>query len=91
MDVGGGRMMLAGNLFRSGKVYYDFLNIFVQKPYTLASGEVSWAPNDRWRVSLWGKNLTNEAVYQQVKPGGPATDVLYEPPRQIGVGAEFRF
>ena len=91
-DLGGGRLMVIGNLFHSARVYYDFLNIFSQKPYTMVSGEISWTtPNKNWRFSLWGKNLTNAAVYQQIRPGALSTDGYHEQPRSIGIGAELKF
>lgn len=84
--------MVIGNLFHSARVYYDFLNIFSQKPYTMVSGEISWTtPNKNWRFSLWGKNLTNAAVYQQIRPGALSTDGYHEQPRSIGIGAELKF
>ena len=91
-DLAGGRLSLVGNLFHSGKVYHDFLNIYHQESYTLASGEISWTtPDEHWRFTLFAKNITNEAVAQQIKPGAPSTDVFFEPPRRIGIGAELRF
>lgn len=91
-DLGGGRVAVVGNLFHSGRVYYDFLNIFSQEPYTLVSGEISWTtPDEHWRFSLWGKNITNEAVLQQIRPGALSADGFYEAPRRIGVAAEFTF
>ncbi len=80
------------NLFFSDRVYYDFLNRFSQKPYELANGEISWTtPNEQVKFSLWGTNLTNAKVAQQIRQGAVATDILYEKPRTIGIGAELRF
>jgi len=91
-DMAGGRLGFAGNLFHSSKLYYDFLNIFEQKAYTLTNAQVSWTtPNERWRFNLWVTNLTNEKVWQTLRPGALSTDGFYEQPRKIGVGAEVRF
>jgi iron complex outermembrane receptor protein len=91
-DLGGGCFMVMGNVFHSGRVYHDFQNIFSQKPYTMASGEISWTtPNERWRFSLWGKNITNAAVFQQIRPGALSADGFEEAPRRVGIGAEFKF
>lgn len=80
------------NIFYSDRVYYDFLNRFSQKPYTLANGEISWTtPNEHVKFSFWGTNLTNAKVAQQIRQGSYATDILYEKPRTIGIGAEFKF
>ncbi len=56
------------------------------------SGEISWTtPNEAWRFSLWAKNITNEAVVQTLRPGVLGTDAIYDRPREIGIGATFRF
>jgi iron complex outermembrane receptor protein len=87
-----GRLMVTANVFHSSRVYYDFLNVYSQNPYWMASGEISWStPDERWKFSLWGKNITDAVVLQQLKPGALSTDALYEAPRRIGVGAEYRF
>lgn len=91
-DLAGGQLTISSNLFHSGRVYHDFLNTLSQKPYSMLSAEVSWTTADEsLRLSLWGNNLTNAAVFQQIRPGALGTDVIYERPRRIGIGAEFRF
>ena len=91
-DVRGGRFQIVGNLFHSARVYYDFLNLASQKPYTTISGEMSWtSPDEAWRFSLWAKNITNEAYVQTLRPGALGTDAIYERPRQVGIGAAYRF
>ena len=91
-EVAGGKFGIAGNVFHSTKLYYDFLNIFEQKAYTLTNANVSWTtPDERFRFSIWATNLTNEKVWQTLRPGALGTDGFYEQPRKIGVGAEVRF
>jgi iron complex outermembrane receptor protein len=91
-DLGGGRFQTIANLYYSSKVYYDFRNLFFQKSYVTVSGELAWTtPNEAWRFSLWGRNLTNEAILQNLRPGAFGTDGIYDRPREIGVGASFRF
>lgn len=91
-ELGGGLINIVGSVFHSSRVYYDFLNLASQKPYTTASGEVSWTtPDEAWRFSLWAKNITNEAYVQTLRPGALGTDAIYERPRQVGIGAAFHF
>lgn len=91
-DVGGGRMTVAGNLSWSSRVYYDFANIFSQPSYALISGSVTWSPDDeRFKIGLWGTNLTNESVLQTIRPGALGTDGFYEQPRKVGLSVETRF
>ncbi|MDB5698678.1 MAG: hypothetical protein JWN69_1482 [Alphaproteobacteria bacterium] len=91
-DLAGGRFNATANVFHSARVYYDFLNLASQKPYTTASSEISWTtPSEAWRFSLWAKNITNEAIAQTLRPGVLGTDAIYDRPREIGIGATFRF
>ena len=91
-DIGNGRLALAGNLYHSSRLYYDFQNLVSQAPYTLVHGQFSYSLlDDALKLSLWATNLTNARVLQTVRPGALATDGFYEPPRRIGVGVETRF
>ncbi len=91
-DLAGGRFQAIGNIYWSSRVYYDFRNLFSQDPYTTISGELAWTtPDEAWRFSLWGRNLTNEDILQNLRPGGLGTDAIYDRPREVGVGASFRF
>jgi len=91
-DIGDGRIIFAGNLAWSSKVYYDFANIFSQPSYTLTNASVSWMPeNERFKIGLWVTNLTNEKVLQTIRPGALGTDGFYEQPRKVGLSAEVRF
>lgn len=91
-DVGGGRVGLYGNLYYSSKIYYDFLNLFPQKSYALITAGVSWTtPDEKWRFSLTGQNLTNAKVANLLRSGAFGTDIIYDQPRRVLVGAEVRF
>ena len=91
IPLAGGELGLAGNFFHSSRVYYDAPNRYSQDPYEMVSGEISWTTAEDLRFSLWATNLTNAKVAQQIRPGAPGTDILYEKPRVVGVGAEYRF
>lgn len=91
-DLSGGRIGVSANLFHSSKVFHDFANTLVQDAHQMVSGEISWTTsNENLRFSLWGTNLTNTKVPQQISPGGLGTYVVYEKPRRIGIGAQFSF
>lgn len=87
-----GTIGVAGNVYHSSRVYFDFANRFSQKPYTLVSGELSYTTSDdKWRFALWATNLTNQRVYREIRNGPLTTDVTYESPRRVGLGASYRF
>ncbi|MBH2000441.1 MAG: TonB-dependent receptor, partial [Sphingomonadaceae bacterium] len=70
----------------------DFLNIFSQPSYTLTNASIFWTPDSQaWKASLWVTNLTNEKVFQTIRPGAFSTDGFYEQPRKIGASFEVRF
>lgn len=91
-DLGAGRMALNGNVSFSSRLYYDFANNFSQKPYTLSNASLSWTPeNENWKVAVWATNLTNEKVFQTMRPGPLSNDGFYEQPRKIGATFEVKF
>jgi len=53
------------------------------------------AAADRWSLSLWGKNLTNESYYSDVNAprfsGLPYTIGWHAQPRTVGFDAKVRF
>ena len=52
---------------------------------------IGLTPDERWRFSIYATNITNEAVWQTLRPGALSTDGFYEKPREVGVGVEIRF
>jgi iron complex outermembrane receptor protein len=87
-----GRLGISGNVYHSSRVYYDFGNVFSQKPYEMVNGQIAWTtPDEAWKFTLWTTNLFNAKVYQQMRPSALATDTLYEQPRRVGIGAEMHF
>ena len=90
--MGGGTFGAGANLSWSSRVYYDFLNIFSQPSYALTNASIFWTPDsEAWKASLWVTNLTNEKVFQTIRPGAFSTDGFYEQPRKIGASFEVRF
>lgn len=91
-DVGGGKLALSGNVYRSSRVYFDFANRFSQKPYLTATAELAWTTADEaWRFSIWANNITNEKIYREIRTSGVSADATYEQPRKIGIGAAYKF
>mgnify|MGYP003112028188 CR=1 FL=1 len=83
-----GLFSLAANVYYSDKYYWDFDNRIVQPSYTMVNGEIGFATSDgsdAFRISVWGKNLLNEVVYQQVLNSTSGDVVAFERPRTFGV------
>lgn len=81
----------AFNVFHTAKFYWEFANRLIQPAYTTVNGELSWAPDDDVRLSLWGRNLTDAVIYQQMASGAQADTGGFERPRSYGVSATFNF
>lgn len=90
-DIGNNSMTISANAYRSGRVYYDFANNFSQKPYTMINAEIAYLFGENWRLSLSATNLTNAAVFQQIRVGPLSADGVLERPRRVSLGAEYKF
>lgn len=87
-----GTLRFEGNVFHTAKVLYDNLGLFQQKAYTMANGEISLLlADDKLRLSIWGRNITNVKALQQATPGALGTWVIYQKPRRVGIGAAYSF
>lgn len=63
-----------------------------QSKYFLLNGEVSIAsPDDMFRLTLWGRNLTNKIIASYQNQNASGDQVVYERPRSYGVTFGARF
>jgi len=91
-DFSAGRLTASTNVYRSDKMYWDYLNRLSQPAYTLVAAQLGWTlPNDRWRIVLAGDNLTDEEVRQNVVTSTLADYATYLKPRNYSISliAEF--
>ena len=91
-ETSSGDLGITGNIFHSGKFFWDVNNRLFQPPYTIVNGEISWTmPDGKLRLALWGKNLTNELVQAQVNPSAALDGASYERPISYGISASFTY
>lgn len=93
---GGARLTARADLEHRSKRYWQADNVDIQPALDLLNLRLSYAgAADRWSMSLWGKNVTNEAYYTDVNAprfsGLPYTIGWRSQPRTFGVDAKFRF
>ncbi|MDC0598522.1 TonB-dependent receptor [Gammaproteobacteria bacterium] len=91
-----GVITLAGDISYKDEQFYSEFNNDIQRTdaYTLLDSQLRYTPNDeRWAVSLWGKNITDELV-----PAGQFAVSLsrtvgytYLPPRTWGLTFDYNF
>lgn len=66
--------------------YWDTENRLREPSYSLINAQLSWlSPNDRYKVTLWGKNLTDEDYTLYGIASGVGDLLAPAPPRTYGV------
>lgn len=92
-DLGGGKLVLSGNLFYSSKVYAGPSGVqFPQEGYESLSLRAEWTDSsDRYTIGLWGDNVTNSRYRTQVQYGNNGIGANWNKPVTFGVdlGAKF--
>jgi iron complex outermembrane receptor protein len=80
------------DIYTSGGVINRTSNVQVRPANTLYDATLSLEGDDGWRVSLWGKNLSDEEVINNTFGLGALGNLrIYQPPRTWGVDLGFRF
>lgn len=88
----GGKMELSGNVFYSGKFFWDPANRLEEGTYVLVNAELGYTfPGDKLKLALWGRNLANELYSIYVTEAAAGDSVAYARPRTYGIRAELRF
>jgi iron complex outermembrane recepter protein len=65
-----------------------------QEPYVLLNAQLTYrSPDERWTISAWMRNITNEAVYNDARRYGSTSfaGADIRPPRTFGVRGTFSF
>jgi iron complex outermembrane receptor protein len=92
-DLGGGKLVLSGNLFYSSTVYAGPSGVqFPQKGYETLALRAEWTdPSDRFTIGLWGDNVTNSRYRTQVQYANNGIGANWNKPTTFGVdlGAKF--
>lgn len=77
-----------------GTIWWDVANSpgTRRDPLDMFSARLTLKSGDRWDISLWGSNLTNEKYFQEVVPLLGVFTVNYRgPTRSYGVEARVNF
>jgi len=87
-----GVLSATGNLYWVDKQYWDPSNRFVESSHTMINAQLSWSPpSERYRFTLWGSNLLNEAAATTISTSAAADFIVYDRPRSFGIRAELNF
>ncbi|WP_068084325.1 TonB-dependent receptor [Novosphingobium rosa] len=67
-------------------------NVFQLDGYATVDGQIGYAaPHDRWRVTIWGKNLFNKYYWTNVNPGNDSAARFAGRPVTYGVTFAFKY
>lgn len=92
IDIDSGRFTLSGNGYYSSGFFGDPGNRLKQPAYFVLDGSIAFLPgNGPFKVSIFGRNLTNQ-VYRYLFIDSALGDAQrYAPPRTYGVAVSYKF
>jgi iron complex outermembrane recepter protein len=88
----GGKIDGSATTAYSSGFYWDPQNTLRQPAYTLLNATLGWlAPSERYRVSIWGTNLTNKQYYLFAQSTSTGNAGVLARPRSVGGQINFYF
>ena len=91
-DFAWGRFEATGSVYHSGGYRWEYTNTVTTSPYSLLNANITFAPNaNRFKYTLYGKNLANKAYVQGALPTAQANMIFWSQPREIGVSVGYSF
>jgi iron complex outermembrane receptor protein len=92
IDVGGGDLVLSGNLYYTSSFYFDPSQQFKQKGYEILSLRAEWTdPTDTYSLAVFGDNVTNSRYQSQVLFNTLGIGSVWNSPTTYGVQAGVKF
>jgi iron complex outermembrane receptor protein len=87
-----GRLEATGSVYHSGGYRWEYTDTVTTSPYTLLNANISFAPSaNRFKYTLYGKNLANKAYVQGALPTAEANMIFWAQPREVGVTLGYSF
>jgi len=88
----GGQLGLNATYSYSDSYIFAPDNILRQPAFSMVNAAISWtAPGERFTTTLWGKNLSDEAVANAILESALGSLAAYQPPRTYGVTVGVKF
>ncbi|MDB5687380.1 MAG: tonB dependent receptor family protein [Rhizorhabdus sp.] len=89
---GGSALELASTGYYSGSFSWSPQGRVRQSPYFLLNSELSWIlPDEHYRISVWGRNLTDTTYGLYVADSAAGDSASYGRPRTYGVAVSAKF
>lgn len=93
LPLASGELLIGGDWYHNSGYYNDASNTFRQNAYDTFGAYLQWKPgNGDWALRVWGKNLSNEAIYARMSTTAPFGEFYaLAAPRTFGVSLDYRF
>lgn len=90
--LAGGTLNASANWYHNDGFYWSPQNSIAQEPYSIVNATLGYDfPGNRWSISLWGRNLTDDYYSNSQLAAAPFGTLLQDgAPRMYGVSATFR-
>jgi iron complex outermembrane receptor protein len=90
--VGNGEVRANATVAYTGSQFWAVDNRVKQPSFTVVNGSIGWGPSDSfWRLSVWGRNLTNELYALAIAETTAADAIAYARPRSVGARLDLQF
>ncbi len=87
-----GRFEATSNLYYSTGYRWEYTDTITTGPYALVGANLTFSPNvNRFKYTLYGKNITNRAYVQGALPTAAANIIYWNLAREIGVTVGYSF
>jgi iron complex outermembrane receptor protein len=88
----GSRVRISGNAYYSSSYPWDSGGRIFQDSYVLVNAQIEYTlPGDHFSLTVWGKNLTDERVFNYVSISGAGDRSSFADPITYGITGRFRF
>lgn len=87
----GGTFDASTTLYYSSTVFHDITETIRQKSYMTINAQAGFTFNDKIRVGIFGRNLSNKAYIVSGLASAGGFVVGYAPPRELGVSLGYSF
>ena len=88
----GGSIVPSFNIYYSSKFYWTTDNRLVEPSHIVLNANVTWnLPGDRWSLTAFGRNITDELRFRNVSASGQADRRAADEPALYGVKVGFKF
>jgi iron complex outermembrane receptor protein len=91
VPLNSGELRFNANYSYKGGFFWDSNNRLKERPYGVFSGEITYAPTDRWSLKFWGRNITGTKYSSFTDPSPFGDRYRAAAPATYGVTANFKY